>query len=184
MPVCAITNGMSASCDDLTRIGGVNKRAWVFNLEDQYGKPDYTTDVDGYVTAITFPTYAGTYKFETKKNSHTGGYTIVSAEGGNKFFQHDVTMKLFATTPADDDVIRELLPANTVVILETNNQEFLIYGANNGLECLEGTQNSGQADNADTTTNLTFQGAEKQPPLRFFVTDYATTLTTLEGYEI
>lgn len=184
MPVCIINSGITADCDDLTRIGGVNKRAWVFNLEDQYGKPTYTTGVDGYVTAITFPTYSGTYRFETKKNSHTGGYTLVSAEGGNKFFQHDVTMKLFSTTPTDDDVIKELLVANTVVILETNNQEFLIYGANNGLEVTEGTQNSGQADNSDTTTNLTFQGAEKTAPLRFFTTDYATTLAALEGYEI
>lgn len=184
MPVCAINNGMSASCDDLTRIGGVNKRVWVFNLEDEYGVPTYTTDVDGYVTAITFPTYSGTYKFEAKKNSHTCGSQAVVAEGGNKYFQHDATLKLFATTPTDDDVIKDLMTATSVLIMETNNEEFLILGANNGMDLTEYTQNSGQADNSDTTDSLTFQGGEKNKPFRFFITDYATTLAALESYEI
>ena len=183
MPICGINAGMIASCDDLVRVGGVNKRAWVYNLEDQYGVPTFT-EVGGYVTAITFPTYSGTYRFEAKKNSNTGGSQAVVAEGGNKYFQHDVTMKLFATTPTDDDVIKDLLVANSVIILEDNNQDFFIYGGLTGMDCTEYVQNTGQAGNSDTTDSLTFMGEEKDKPKRFFITDYATTLALLEGYEL
>ena len=106
------------------------------------------------------------------------------AEGGNKYFQHDATLKLFSTSPADDDVIKDLMTATSVLIMETNNEEFLILGANNGMDLTEYVQNSGQTDNSDTTDSLTFVGGEKNKPLRFFITDYATTSSTLEGYEI
>ncbi len=111
MAVCGISGGMSATCSDLRRVGGVNKRAWVFNID----AVTYTTDGDGYITAITFPSYEGLRIFESQKKSHSGGYALVNQAGGNKFFQHDVIMKLFATTPADDAVIEELTTAQVGV---------------------------------------------------------------------
>lgn len=179
---CGITGGLINTCDDLRRVGGINKRAWIFNTSD---KSSYTFDGDGYVSAITFNTYGGLYEFKSKKQAHSGGYTSVSQEpGGNKFFQHDVILKLFSSDPTDDAVLEELLVANVTVILETNNQEFKIYGGYAGLEESAGVQNSGQADASDIADSITLTGGETRMPLRVFDTDYATTKALLESYVI
>lgn len=178
---------MVASCEDLRRVGGVDRRLWIFNIstvDDTVGDSGFTIDGNGYVTAIAWGIYGGLWKFESQKRSHSGGYTGVIQPGGNKFFNHDVIAKLFNATPADDDVIEELSTANVGIILETNNKEFLIYGGYNGMEMIEATQNSGAEAESDTTSTLTFQGQERSLPLRFFTTDYATSVALLESYEL
>jgi len=181
MANCKISGGIDLTCDDKRRLGGLNTRFWVF---DPASVDSYTEDVDGYIEAITFDSYGGTYTFDSPDNSCSAGYEIVVAEGGNKFFNHTVAIKLIATTPEDDSVIEDMAVAKMGVIVETQNQEFLIYGANNGLKSTEGTQNSGAEDASDTTDSITLSGGEKLKPKRFFVTDYATTLALLETYEI
>ena len=77
-----------------------------------------------------------------------------------------------------------MLVAKMAVIVETQNQEFLIYGINNGLKTTEGTQNSGAEDASDTTDSLTLTGGDKLKPKRFFDgVGYATTKALLVGYE-
>ena len=186
MPDCLITNGIVAECEDLRRVGGVNKRFWAFNLnqlDKTVGTNGYTIDANGYITAMAFTVYGCLYKFESQQQSHSGGYTAQVQAGGNKFFQHDVIAKIFNTTPEDDEVIEELLVADIGIILETNNQEFILYGGFNGMRLSEGVQNSGQESGSDTTSTLTFQGQEKDMPKRVYSTDYATTLGVIQGYE-
>lgn len=180
MAVCGIASGITASCSDLRRVGGVNKRAWLFNIDGV----SYTTDSEGYITAITFPTYEGLYTFESQKKSHSGGYTLVNQAGGNKFFQHDAIMKLFATTPADDEVIEDLTTAQVGLILQTNNGEFILYGKDNGMDMSAATQNSGTESASDTTDTLTFMGEERDKPKRVFTVSAAATLALLESYEV
>lgn len=180
MAICAINAGITNSCDDLRRVGGVNKRLWVFN---PFGV-SYTIDGDGYVTGITFPAYGGTYKFESQKNSHSGGSQLIVTEGGNRYFQHDVIMKVLATTPTDDEVIEQLAVGQNAFIMETRNNEFFIFGATQGLDLVTGIQNSGAVANSDISDVLTFQGEEKVKPLRVLLNDFAPTLTLLESYEI
>lgn len=186
MPSCLITGGIIASCDALRRVGGVNKRFWVFNinqLDKASGTKGYTYTSD-YISAIFFTVYGGLYRFESQQKSHSGGSSVVAQSGGNKFFHHDVLLKLLNATPADDQVIEELLVADVGVILETNNGEFMLYGGENGMEVTEGTQNTGQESESDTAQMLTFQGEEKVLPKRVLATDYATTLALLESYEL
>jgi len=187
MADCLITAGIVAECADLRRVGGVNKRFWVFNinqLDKAVGNGGYTIDVNGYITAIAFEVYGGLYKFESQQQSHSGGYTAVVQVGGNRFFNHDALAKLFNSTPTDDEVIEELLVADVGIIMETNNQEFLLFGGFNGMRITEAVQNSGQESGSDTTSTLTFQGQEKEMPKRILATDYATTIALLEGYEL
>ena len=182
-----MTNGMLISCDDLRRVGGVNKRFWVFNidtLDTTAGENGYIIDGAGFVTAITWNVYGGLYKFVGQRKSHSGGWREANAEGGNRFFNHDVIMKLLNTTPWDDQVIEELLVVDAGVILETNNKEFIIYGGFNGMSMTEGAQNTGQANEADEASLLTWVGDEFELPKRFFTTDYATTIALLETYEL
>jgi len=180
MANCKITADIDLTCDDLRRLGGLNNEFWIYSPSDVSG---FTEGVSGYIEALTFETGTNSYTFESPDNSCSAGWEAVSAEGGNKFFNHTVAIKLISTTPTDDAVIEEMLVAKMVVIVETQNQEFLIYGINNGLKTTEGTQNSGAEDASDTTDSLTLTGGDKLKPKRFFVTDYATTKALLVGYE-
>lgn len=178
MANCRVTGAIGASCDALRRVGGVNKRFWVFNTSDT----TFTTDGSGYLNSIAFASvYGGLYEFEGKKKSHSGGWSLVKQSGGNTFFQHDAIVKLISTTPSDDEIIEELTVADVGIILETNNNEFIVYGKDNGLEMTAGSQNSGQESASDITDTLTFTGEERYKPKRFLVTDYTTTLAYLEA---
>ena len=98
------------------------------------------------------------------------GYTAqIQAPGGNKFYQHDVILKLFPDTPNEDSAIEDLLVGTVGIILETNNDEFILFGFKNGLDQTEGVQNSGQEAASDIADTLTFAGAEPEKPKRILV---------------
>lgn len=181
---CGIAAGLSITCDDLKKVGGVNKVAFIFNISDlQDAKYTETSD---YISAINFDTYAGLYQITSKKKSHSGGYDITKQQpGGNTFFTHNVALKVFPDSPAEDAVIEDLAVGEVGIILETSNEEFVLYGAINGLEITEGTQNSGQETASDIADSLTFTGEEKTKPRRISIggtgADYAATKAYLEG---
>lgn len=180
MANCNISAGIGVDCSDLRRVGGLNKRIWFFNLSGV----TYTTNVNGYITALSFPTYEGLYTFEGKKNSHSSGYQLINQEGANKFFQHDSVVKLFATTPDDQSVIEDLAVASVGIIVETSNREFVLYGKDNGMDLITLVQNTGAVGASDVSATLTFQGSESEMPKFVLSTDYETTLTLLESYEV
>lgn len=180
---CGVTSGITINCDALKKVGGVNKRIWVFNLSDLQDDK-YTINNDGYVTALNFDTYGGLYKIVSDKFSHSGGYSAQVQSGGNTYFQHQVTIKAFPDTPIEDQMIEDLSVADVGAIIETNNEEFLLYGAYIGLRLSAGEQNSGTEFGSDITDQITLQGGEKSKPLRIFNTDYATTKAYLEGLEL
>lgn len=181
MAGCLIESGIDINCEDLRRVGGVNKTFYAYNLDD-LATPEYTFDMNGYITAINFNTYAGLYEFTGKKKSHSAGYTIQSQAGANTYFQHDATVKLFPDTPMDDQVIEDLIVSDVGVIVETNNEEFFLYGGTNGMEVTEGTQNSGSESASDVSDSLTFTGEEPRKPFRILVNDsYDDTKAYLES---
>jgi len=180
MANCNISAGVGVDCSDLRRVGGLNKRIWFFNLSGV----TYTTNVNGYITALSFPTYEGLYTVEGKKNSHSSGYQLINQEGANKFFQHDSVVKLFATTPDDQAVIEDLAVASVGIIVETSNREFVLYGKDNGMDLITLVQNTGAVGASDVSATLTFQGSESEMPKFVLSTDYETTLTLLESYEV
>lgn len=181
MAGCKITDGIDSNCGTQRRVGGVKKVAFIFNIEDV----TYTFDSSGFITAISFPAYEGLFKFQGQKQSHSGGWIEVTQEpGGNKFYQHDVLLKMITDTPADDAVLEQLLVACVGVILETNNRQFIIYGHFNGLEQTAGVQNSGQAFASDVGATLNLTGGEEDLPQRFLNGTYQQTKDQLETYVI
>jgi hypothetical protein len=176
---CGIGSGIGIDCEALKRVGGVNKKAWIFNIDDLN---TYTTGSDGCINQINFNAYAGLYEFDSRKQAHSGGYVpVIGGEGGNKFFQHDVQLKLFSDTCVDDQVIEDLLVAQVGIILETNNQEFKLFGGFNGMDQTGGSQSSGQAAASDIADTLIFQGEERDLPKRILDTDYETTKAYIES---
>lgn len=176
---CGISSGIGIDCNGLKRVGGVGKKAWIFNIDDL---SSYTTGSDGCINQLNFNAYAGLYEFASRKQAHSGGYTPVSGgEGGNKFFQHDVQLKLFSDSCTEDQVIEALLVSEVGIILETNNEEFKLYGGYNGMEQTGGSQNSGQASASDIADTLIFQGEESDLPKRILDSTYAITKAYIES---
>jgi hypothetical protein len=178
MANCKITSGMAVSCDDLRRVGGVAKRVWVGNLDD-LTNPIPTGSA--YVTDIGLSTYQSLYSFESTKFSHEANFQAVKSDGGNVAINQTVILRLFNNNPTDDAVIEDMLTSDVFVIVQTNNNEFFIYGAGSGLGLTDGTGGTGRQLGDSTVSQLTLTGSEKELPKRFLRTDVQTTINYLNA---
>ncbi len=164
---CLITDGVGITCDDLRKVGGVNKRFYMYNF-DEFISAGF--DADGYVDLLNFTAYDGLHNFIGRKQGHSGGITgQIQAPGGNKFYQHNVIAKLFPNTPAEDAVMEDVLVGCFGIILEDNNDEFFLYGLDNGMSLSEEEQNTGAEQASDVGDLITFFGSEKLRPKRILV---------------
>jgi hypothetical protein len=178
MANCAITSGITVSCDDLRRVGGLAKRVWIGNLEDLTNPIPSGT---AYVTNLELDTYKALYSFESAKFSHEANYQAVKSDGGNVAINQTVIMRLFNNDPTDDAVIEDMLTSDVFAIVQSNNNEFFIYGAAAGLGLTDATGGSGRQLGDSTVTTLTLTGSEKELPKRFLRTDIQTTLNYLNA---
>ena len=178
---CGITAGIQIQCTGKGNIGGLNRRAFVGNIKD-LADLAYTTDVNGYITAINLNPYGFLYEFIGQKYAHTSGDDIARNEGGSVNYPHTVTLKIEDLTPDDKAVIESMTAADMFVVVEDNNKQFRVYGAENGLTVDTAPQNSGNAFGSDTTRTITLTGAEVGLAKVFFSTDYPTTVALLESY--
>lgn len=176
---CGITAGINISCADRKRVSGVARKVWVFNLSDLRVPIDTTTA--SYVTDLEFNTYRNLYAFEGAKFSHQGSVDLARTDGGNVSFNQTVVLRVFNNDPTDDATIEDLTTSDVGVILLTNNNEFLIFGAGNGLTCTAMTQTTGKNQGEDTTSVLTLTGSEVKMYKRFLKNDYATSLSFLNA---
>lgn len=176
---CLITAGISINCDALKRVGGVNKRFWLFNISS------LTTPIvaltDGYVTDINLSTYQFLYKFEGNKYAHS--FTVVPqrSDEGNVQWEHKFMPVLVNTTPTEDAILEDLAVSEVGAIVQTNNNEFLILGAQNGLTLTEGTLGSGQKSGDSSSSKVTLTGNEQSVYKRLLRTDVNTTLAYLNA---
>jgi hypothetical protein len=179
---CGITSGIDYDCNSKRRISGV-KKLWLFNI-DLLNSP-IDPNGTGYVQGLEFTGYDGLYLFDAGKFSHSALSPInVQAESGAVSFLQTVILRLVADNPTEIAVLRDLLVATVGAIVLTNNNEFRIYGAQNGMSATEGTVSpTGRAQGEDTATTVTLSGEEDTPYRIFFKTDYATTLSLIEAYQ-
>ena len=181
---CLITQPFDLSCGKLGQTGGIKPRFWVYNLDDLTTAVDIESTVG--IAALTFNTYKGLHKYVGPTEGHQAGWELVAAEGGNSAIRHNAIVKLIEASNADNTVIKRLLSGSAMgFIFELNNRKFRIYGAQSGMIRNAGLQNQGVNNAADVSSVLTFQGnGEEHLPLYFVNTDYATSLSTLIGYEV
>ena len=182
MALCGITTGFNFDCNSLKRVSGV-RRVWAFNIDDVVPIDPNGT---GFVTGIQAKTgYAFLYEFESKSFSHQFTHNLVVSEGGAVSFTQTGVLRLFVDTPAEVAALSDLAVANVGFIVLTNNGEFRIYGAENGMTAGDGTTGTtGRAQGEDTTDTVTMTGSEKLPYRVLLDTDAATTLTLVEALEV
>jgi hypothetical protein len=180
--LCGIGSGVDYDCNSKRRVSGV-KKVWLFNLGDLASPIDPSGE--GYVTGLNFTGYDGLYLFDAGKFSHSATSTInVQAESGAVSFLQSVILRLFVDSPDELAILKDLLVATVGAIVLTNNNEFRIYGAQNGMSATEGVVSpTGRAQGEDTATTVTLTGEEADAYRLLLQTDYATTLALVEAYE-
>lgn len=182
--LCGIGGGIGYTCLVKNRISGI-KQAWLFNLD--LLRTGIDPNGTGYVLGLEFDGYDGLYRYDAGKFSHSATSTPnKNADTGAGTFLQSVTLQLWPQTPEDLATIADIMVADALgAIVLTNNNEFRIYGAQNGLTAnSDGQVNpTGKNQGESTVTVLTLVGEESLPYRIFFRTDYNTTLNLIESYE-
>lgn len=164
---CTISSGLTITCDSLKRVGGLNKRLWLFNLSDL--AVPITAITDGYVTNIPLSTYRTLYKIEGTKYSHSFEVNEQRSDEGLVQWEHKLMLKVFNTDPTSDALLEDLTVGEFGAIVQTNNNEFFILGAQNGMTSTEQQLKSGQASGDSSSSTMTLTGNEQSLYKRLLV---------------
>lgn len=163
---CTISSGIGLSCADLRRVAGLNKRVWLFNMDDLRVPIDPTLN---FITTLNLNTYALLYKFEGVKYSHSAVSEMKRTDSGNVSYEQTVTLKINNTSYQEDQVLEALGIAEVGAIVQSNNKEFFIYGAANGLTCTVQKDSTGVKSNDDEMTEVNLMGTEQTYPKRLIL---------------
>lgn len=172
---CGITDNIDITCQDLKKPGGLFNVVWAFNKGDLRVPIDVTLAT--YITNLEFNTYRSLYKFASTKFSHEATWTQGNGEGGNVFYNHNVTLRVSNSNPAADKVIEDASVSELGIITRSNAGEWLIWGAENGLGSGDGTTGGPGRQATDSTfSTLVLTGVERFLPKRLLIggTDAAT----------
>lgn len=88
-------------------------------------------------------------------------------------------LKVVNTTPTEDALLEDMTVGEFGAIVQTNNNEFLILGATNGLTSTESKLTSGQKSGDSSASSITLTGNEQSIYKRLLRTDTNTTLAYL-----
>jgi len=181
---CKAETGLTVSCEDLLRVGGLDKTFWVGYLSELDTQISLAQTTD--IRSIDFAAYGGLRRFDGNKFSHSFTVEVQRAAGGNISFKQTFTAKLLSDSTADDVVLQDMTLGNDIfVVAQDNNRQFFILGAGNGLQLESGTGTTGETGDADMRDTIVLSGNEKTRPLRFALeAGYQATLNYLEGFEV
>lgn len=169
MATCGITSGITLLCADLRRVGGVKSTVYLGNMGDLAVPFDPVGIGQNYVSSIPFTVYKSLYKITGPKFSHSADCKMQISDAGNVSWEHSVTLRVFNDTLIEDNVLQDLSVAEVFAIVQTNNQEFLMYGIGNGLRATAGDSPTGKKNGDDPITTLTLTGSEKTVYKRFLI---------------
>lgn len=171
MAGCKFSSQILNGC--VQSVGGVKRDIYLANLEDIQGF-DLTT-IPGYLSAFTFASNTGFYKFQTLNNGASTNFAPAEVEGGSRMFSHGFGMRLFLNDPNDMLTVEQLLLSQVVAVVADNNLRIRVYGLRNGLQMnAEGGETLEGALTTDSSAQFTFSGAEKGVPQLVLSTDAGT----------
>jgi hypothetical protein len=181
---CKADSGITNTCADLLKVGGLDKTFWVgykSELDTQISLSQ-TTDV----RTLDFGSYGGLRRFDGQKFSHSYSSPLAVASGGNRSYTHTFNGKVISGSTADDVILQNLALGDDIfVVVQDNNRQFFILGAGNGLSASAGNRDTGTTGESDTSDTITLSGSETTLPLRFsHEAGYQATLDYLESREV
>lgn len=178
---CKVQYGVQNVCGDIVYPSGADATFWVGYVSDLSTR--FSTTQSAAISSLSFVAYAGLVKFEGQKFSHVFSSETQVGAGGNISYLHKAAVKVIGLSTQDDVEIQRLTQSiDAFIIYQNNNDQFFILGPSKGLRAVAGPlQSTGQGMGDDITDNVTLEGVEKVKPLRFFVTDVATTISYLNA---
>lgn len=167
---CGISAGVTIDCTSLRRVGGVKQTIWIGNMIDLASPFDpIAIGANYYSSPIPFITYKSLWKIQGPKFAHSAEATGQVSDAGNVSVNHKVTLRVFNDTPTEDGVLQDLSVAEVFAIVQTNNQEFLMYGIGNGMRMTSLTLPTGVKNGDDPISTIVLEGSEKTIPKRFLI---------------
>lgn len=169
---CNITvSGRSFPCKD--KIGGI-KRVWIKSFD----AADWGTVSNGAISdaasAITV------YGFELTKNTGSFQQTVTSSvENGTVFFSQVVELTMPNLDAVDNTEIYELMKGRLSIIIQDNNDNYILMGHTTGAEATGGTVGTGTAKGDLNGYQLQFTAEEAIPAPFVSSTDSLLTFTTV-----
>lgn len=170
---CSITiSGRSFPCKD--KIGGI-KRVWIKSFDaDDWGAVSSGAISDA-ASAITV------YGFELTKNTGSFQQTVTaSVENGTVFFSQVLELTMPNLVAADNGEIYDLLKSRLCVIVQDNNDNYMIMGHTTGAEATGGTIGTGTAK-GDLNGYQIQLTAEEAIPAPFLTTTSGGNITFTAG---
>lgn len=185
MALCKIDGGIlaPADCQDLIVTPGVGDRLILINKEDILSATfDGTNPM--LITAMTLKAGGNQgYEFQGQLNSNEPSTEMIK-QGFNRVWNHQVIFKGFSTTPDTKLLMANLAKSKVVAVVENNDKTFEVYGFDTGLLVETMTREPGNTETGgawDITLASDENIKEPKPPLSWLDTDYATTLTAVDG---
>lgn len=169
---CNITvSGRSFPCKD--KIGGI-KRVWIKSFD----AADWGTVSNGAISdaasAITV------YGFELTKNTGSFQQTVTSSvENGTVFFSQVVELTMPNLDAVDNTEIYELMKGRLSIIIQDNNDNYILMGHTTGAEATGGTVGTGTAKGDLNGYQLQFTAEEAIPAPFVSSSDSLLTFTTV-----
>ena len=181
----SITRGsVIEECADIPP-GGTRARLLLANLDEV---ESYTEDGDGQITAITMIDDATFYEFTGFRNDVKKSEEVIKPEIGIPKFKHNVGWVIYENTQVQKNNIENIVRGRFVAIVENKGKDensFEVVGKDVGLEIVAGPIRNAHENGGFFVIALSTpddQGElEGELPKTLIVTDYAGTLTYLEG---
>ncbi len=154
---CDITLGRTEPCKD--SVGGINAVYFV-NFGDITGITYDSTDVDVIDAVAGSP---NAYKYEVRGNSTYTENIQSSRENGTTAFEQVLELTLKKLTKEDHNTIKLLSFGRPNILVEDNNGNVFLAGAEYGADVTGGTVVTGGAMADMSGYTLSFTGMEKAP---------------------
>lgn len=154
---CDITLGRTEPCKD--SVGGINAVYFV-NFGDITGITYDSTDVDVIDAVAGSP---NAYKYEVRGNSTYTENIQSSRENGTTAFEQVLELTLKKLTKEDHNTIKLLSFGRPNILVEDNNGNVFLAGAEYGADITGGTVVTGGAMADMSGYTLSFTGMEKAP---------------------
>ena len=154
---CDITLGRTEPCKD--SVGGINAVYFV-NFGDITGITYDSTDVDVIDAVAGSP---NAYKYEVRGNSTYTENIQSSRENGTTAFEQVLELTLKKLTKEDHNTIKLLSFGRPNILIEDNNGNVFLAGAEYGADVTGGTVVTGGAMADMSWYTLSFTGMEKAP---------------------
>lgn len=150
------------ACSDLS-----SGRAWQCNEQIGGIKAVYFANYPGITGVVTDGAIANTgaislYKYALEEYTGNLSEAITVGEGtGTLFYEQTLTLQLTKLQASDIDEMKLLATSRPQILVQDNNDNYLLLGYSKGVRLTAGTKQTGTAGNELSGYNLTFVGREK-----------------------